>query len=132
MDAAFADVANAVDVRNLPSGLKAGIKILYLVFLMPFLGAGVFVTVMAIKMLAGGQNDGTAMLVFALIWNLGIVSVIVTLFKKPKGLKSRTRDALGMSPASDYDRYAAMARSHDDCEADHSDDDDYFRKRGYE
>ena len=128
---AFADVAN---VNNLSSGLQIGIKMLYMLFLLPFIAAGIFLVVMAIKQFTSGSPSGTFMLVFALLWNLIIVSVIVTLFRKPIGPKSRARDALGRSPASDYDRYAAMARSHDDCEADHSDDDDddYFRKRGYE
>ena len=119
-------------------------SIFVIIFLIPFIIIGISVFVSAIALLKTGGSSGMFMLFFSLIWNSSIILILIkvlTAFKQsganilpkktPEDEPERSYQAQ-KDPQYDYDPvYDNRWPSHDDCKADHYDDDDNSLK-GFE
>ena len=128
------------------TGNRRFILFLSLVFLIPFICIGIGMIASGIRGVVSGTPSGITTLVFGIAWCISMVFTIVYMtkaFTRVPGKMEKFDDvAASLKPAADNTtgeytppekdpRFDYEWMKHDDCEADHDDDEDSVRK-GYE
>ena len=134
---------NAQMPVELPGNMGLVVKILMMVFMLPFVIIGLAQIIGGASDLIGGDRiSGVFRLVFGLIWSSIVVVIMITTFSrlgkasKPHGMPMTADYPEADYPHADYPEtdypskdYAPV--SHDDCHSSHKEDEDSIRK-GYE
>ena len=130
------------DDRDKNSKYAKLMPFLAVVIMFPFICIGIGMLVSGIRLIASGSPSGPFTLIFGIIWCV-ILAFIVIFMTRALKLSSKTITERKVykpesnSNTGDYispkddPRFDYEWMKHDDCEADHDDDDDSVRK-GYE
>ncbi|MCR5527915.1 MAG: hypothetical protein K6F49_01715 [Saccharofermentans sp.] len=118
------------------------VMLLSLLLLLPFIAVGVSMIVKGIRGIASGSSSGAVTLIFGIMWSISLSFTIVYMRKAflripgqmekydPEKHDPNLNTGEYIPPEKDP-RFDYEWMKHDDCEADHDDDEDSVRK-GYE
>ena len=127
---------------NKGPGYAKFIPFIAVVFMLPFICIGIGMIVSGIRLVASGSPSGPSTLIFGIIWCVILAFIVIFMMRalklSSKSITERkiykpdnnTNTGDYISPKDDP-RFDYEWMKHDDCEADHDDDEDSVRK-GYE